>query len=59
MTTNHYRKTEFTHEQTAEVSGGLLTLIPIAVAFGKGFVGGVGAAAAVHVAMEAYELLTS
>lgn len=49
---------ELESEEIALVSGGVLPLIPIAVAFGKGAIWGVGAAATVHVGMELYDLLT-
>ncbi|MFZ5662151.1 class IIb bacteriocin, lactobin A/cerein 7B family [Pseudoxanthomonas taiwanensis] len=50
---------DLTLEEIEQVSGGVAPLIPVAIAFGKGFVAGVGVAAAVHVAVEAFELLTS
>lgn len=56
---NSDRMIELASNEVAHVSGGIVPLVPIAIAFGKGFIGGVGAAAAAHVAIEAYELLTS
>jgi len=56
---NDKRMIELTPDQTMEVSGGVVPLIPIAVAFGKGVIWGVGAAGAAHVIIQAYELLTS
>lgn len=50
---------ELSQEETVHVSGGVVPLIPIAIALGKGFVWGAGVAAAAHVAIEAYDLLTS
>lgn len=56
---SEYGMIELTVEEIDSVSGGLVPLIPIAVALGKGIIWGVGAAATVHVGIQLYDLLTS
>jgi hypothetical protein len=62
MTTNTMRETalnELTEHEIEGVSGGALPLIAVAVAVGKGFVGGVGVAAAVHTGVNFVRRLAS
>lgn len=48
---------EVKSEEVAHVSDGVLPLIPIAVAFGKGAAWGVRAAATAHVGLQLYDLM--